>query len=215
MKDNFKIAADFAESIKRLRNKYILQIVLFGSVARGEDTPASDIDIAIIHNLDNLETLKSRVHKFQNEKIQATFIHINEIANEREIAGALSGDGLLLYGKPIYITEKRMSLSAKVLIFYSMKDIQQNAKVKLSRALYGSISISKSSALMPAMVDCMINSSGVSKTSIANCPSVGGSAVLICWGFFPFFVIFFSLAAGFTSVTPTLFFNFSKKDICF
>jgi len=139
---NLDIAVKFTEKIKDI--KHVLQIVLFGSVARGEDNEKSDIDIAIIHDSKDQFLLIKEVNKNKNEKIQATFIHINEIANEREIAGALSGDGLLLYGKPIYITEKRMSLSAKVLIFYSMKDIQQNAKVKLSRALYGSISISKS-----------------------------------------------------------------------
>lgn len=139
---NLDIAVKFAEKIKD--TEHIIQIVLFGSVARGEDNEKSDIDIAIIHDSKDQFSMIKEVNKNKNEKIQTTFIHINELANEREIAGALSGEGLLLYGKPIYITEKKMSLSAKVLIFYSMKDIKQNSKVKLSRALYGSISISSS-----------------------------------------------------------------------
>ncbi|MBQ9026772.1 MAG: nucleotidyltransferase domain-containing protein [Methanobrevibacter sp.] len=41
------IAHEFAEAIN---SKYIKLIILFGSVARGEDTSDSDIDILIISN---------------------------------------------------------------------------------------------------------------------------------------------------------------------
>ena len=44
MKTNLQIATDFAQKIPK---KHVLQVVLFGSVARGEDTKTSDIDIAI------------------------------------------------------------------------------------------------------------------------------------------------------------------------
>ena len=47
MHDRIKIAQEFAESIK---SKYIIKIILFGSVARGDDTEHSDIDILIISN---------------------------------------------------------------------------------------------------------------------------------------------------------------------
>lgn len=45
MNNRFEIAQKFANSIK---SKYIEQIILFGSVARGEDNDESDIDILII-----------------------------------------------------------------------------------------------------------------------------------------------------------------------
>jgi len=143
MKDNFKIAVDFADSIKRLRNKHILQIVLFGSVARGEDTPASDIDIAIIHNLDNLETLKSRIHKFQNEKIQASYFHIKQLPKETEIMSALTGEGILLYGKPINVKIDKKGIMPKVLIVYDTSEISKSERMKLNRALHGGLSKSR------------------------------------------------------------------------
>ena len=45
MNKRIQIAKDFA---KKIMNNHIKQIVLFGSVARGEDTKYSDIDILII-----------------------------------------------------------------------------------------------------------------------------------------------------------------------
>lgn len=45
MKNRIEIAQEFANKIN---NKYIKRIVLFGSVARGEDNDDSDIDILII-----------------------------------------------------------------------------------------------------------------------------------------------------------------------
>ena len=47
MYDRIKIAQEFADSIN---SKYVIKVILFGSVARGEDTEHSDIDILIISN---------------------------------------------------------------------------------------------------------------------------------------------------------------------
>ena len=45
MHNRLEIAKEFAESIK---SEYIIQVILFGSVARGEDNEDSDIDILIV-----------------------------------------------------------------------------------------------------------------------------------------------------------------------
>lgn len=47
MNDRIKIAREFAKAIK---SDKIIKIILFGSVARGEDNEESDIDILIISN---------------------------------------------------------------------------------------------------------------------------------------------------------------------
>ena len=47
MNNRIKIAHDFAKTIK---SDKIIKIILFGSVARGNDTEESDIDILIISN---------------------------------------------------------------------------------------------------------------------------------------------------------------------
>ena len=45
MNNRFDIAKEFAN---RVKSKYIKQIILFGSVARGDDSEFSDIDILIV-----------------------------------------------------------------------------------------------------------------------------------------------------------------------
>ena len=45
MNNRFDIAKEFAN---RIKSKYIKQIILFGSVARGDDSEFSDIDILIV-----------------------------------------------------------------------------------------------------------------------------------------------------------------------
>lgn len=47
MHNREKIAREFAKAIK---SEYIIKIILFGSVARGDDTEESDIDILIVSN---------------------------------------------------------------------------------------------------------------------------------------------------------------------
>ena len=56
MKNRIEIAQEFANKIN---NKYIERIVLFGSVARGEDNDDSDIDILIIS--DNRELIEDKI----------------------------------------------------------------------------------------------------------------------------------------------------------
>ncbi len=47
MNNRVEIAKEFAKAIK---SEYIIKIILYGSVARGEDSEDSDIDILIISN---------------------------------------------------------------------------------------------------------------------------------------------------------------------
>ncbi|MCK5281806.1 MAG: nucleotidyltransferase domain-containing protein [Nanoarchaeota archaeon] len=140
MKENLKIAADFAQKISKIKG--ILQVVLFGSVASGEDNVKSDIDIAVIHNRDKFEVME-KANKVKPEKVQTTFIHINDLYKETELVGALSGEGLLLYGSSIIIKAEKSDLAPKTLISYSLSSMEQTEKVKLNRALYGSISKSR------------------------------------------------------------------------
>lgn len=141
MKENLKIAIDLTEKIKKIKG--IIQIILFGSVARGEDKANSDIDIAIVYgNRDKFEIMKE-INKLKDEKIQATFLNVKELINETELIGALSGEGILLYGQPIKIKVDKTELKAKILINYSLSKLTQTNKVKVNRALYGSISKSE------------------------------------------------------------------------
>ena len=142
MKENLKIAVDFAEKIKGIKG--IIQIILFGSVARGEDNINSDIDIAIVFEERNKFEITREINKLKDEKIQITSLNIKELPNETELMGALSGEGILLHGQPIKLKLDKTELKAKILISYSLSKLAQTNKVKVNRALYGSISKSES-----------------------------------------------------------------------
>jgi predicted nucleotidyltransferase len=140
MKENLDIAAEFAE--KASKAKGVLQIILFGSVASGQDTTKSDVDLAIVHNTDKFKIMEE-INKLKPEKVQVTYIHIKDLSKDPVLTGALAGEGLLLYGKPIILKINKKMLSAKSIISYSLANLSQTNKVKLNRALYGSVSRSK------------------------------------------------------------------------
>ena len=136
MKSHVEAALAFRQRIQHLPG--ILQIILFGSVARGEDTSRSDIDIAIVHDRNDPFELMKEVNKDKLPLIQTTFVHLRELAQETELVGALSGEGLLLYGRPLVISEKKINLTPRMIIVYSLAKLPQTEKVKVSRALHGS-----------------------------------------------------------------------------
>lgn len=138
MRENVRTAVEFAKKIGGFKG--ILSVILFGSVARGEDTADSDIDMAIIHDLEDEAGLMEMINEHKPEKVQTTFLNIRNLAGELELVSALSGDGLLLHGRPVVIRQKDLELGPNVLISYSLKGLPQKEKVKLNRALYGSVS---------------------------------------------------------------------------
>ncbi|MBS3124023.1 nucleotidyltransferase domain-containing protein [Candidatus Woesearchaeota archaeon] len=138
MEDNLKLAVKFTEKVKTFNE--ILQVILFGSVSRGEDTPASDIDLAIVHNSPDSSSLLKKISVIKPEKVQVTLVKLDDFPKETELVGALSGEGLLLYGKPIQFSIDKTKLQSYLLISYSLSKLSQTEKMKVKRALYGSIS---------------------------------------------------------------------------
>ena len=103
----FGEAIRFVEKISEKRN--ILSIVLFGSVATGNDIKTSDIDIAVIYEKKNDEQI-TLINEQKSENIQLTHLSLKEISRELEIQYALAGEGILLYGRPVHVTVKENDL---------------------------------------------------------------------------------------------------------
>jgi len=141
MKENVQIAVDFASKLRKIKG--ILQVVLFGSVAKGEDKADSDVDIAIVHNLKDVEELKSFVNRFVHERIQVVYINIDKLAKEPELVSALTGEGLILYGKPIKVILDKKELKPFILIVYDTTELEAKQRMLLNRALHGSVSVSR------------------------------------------------------------------------
>ena len=75
MNNRIQIAHDFA---KVIRSKYIKEIILFGSVARGEDTEDSDIDILIVSDFNDIiePIVSDEVFKIVLDKEEFVSAHI-------------------------------------------------------------------------------------------------------------------------------------------
>lgn len=144
MKENFAIAIDFLTKVKKIKDfKHVIQMVLFGSVAKGEDNTNSDIDIAIIHDLTDIEELKSEINKFLDERIQVVYMDRARLAGETELVAALTGEGILLYGKPINVSFESKALQSFILLVYDTSELDKKKRMLLNRALHGSVSKSK------------------------------------------------------------------------
>ncbi|MHA1977953.1 MAG: nucleotidyltransferase domain-containing protein [Candidatus Hodarchaeales archaeon] len=130
----FAEALRFVERIPDKRN--ILSIVLFGSVATGNDIRTSDIDIAVIYEKKDDKQVTS-INELKSENIELTHLSLKELSKELEIQYALAGEGILLYGKPVNVTVKEDELIPKMVLIYEMKDLSQPTRKKLHRALYG------------------------------------------------------------------------------
>ena len=100
MYNRIEIAHEFAYAIK---SKYILKIILFGSVAREEDSHHSDIDILVVSNhRDEIWPLITRkIADFIIEKQQIVSVHVlseNKIKeiNDFTFMKNIRKDGIIL-----------------------------------------------------------------------------------------------------------------------
>jgi len=136
----FKEAVEFTSKIKDLEG--ILSIILFGSVARGESGRKSDIDLAIIYSKKHTDTIR-KINSMASEKFQILHITLDELKDEPTLTGALSGEGIIMYGKPVTVTVEDMALKSKMIIAYDTSNLSQNQRNKLNRALFGGVSTYK------------------------------------------------------------------------
>ncbi|MFQ6119725.1 MAG: nucleotidyltransferase domain-containing protein [Methanosarcinales archaeon] len=123
-----RIASKFAEKVKELNG--ILVVCLFGSVVRGTTTRNSDIDIAVVYDKYDpmLEGYVEQIASKVSDKIQVVHTTLKELADNPTLAGALSGEGIVLYGKTIVFNAN------------GFLKPNQNTRSKLNRALYGGVS---------------------------------------------------------------------------
>ena len=80
MNNRKAIAYDFAKAIN---SEYIIRIILFGSVARGDDTEESDIDILVVSNYAELIEPKIREEVFNVILDKKEFISAHVFSEEK------------------------------------------------------------------------------------------------------------------------------------
>ena len=80
MNDRIEIAREFAKAIN---DEHIIRIILFGSVAREEDTEDSDIDILVLSNYAKLIEPKIREEVFKVVLDKKEFISAHVFSEEK------------------------------------------------------------------------------------------------------------------------------------
>ncbi len=125
---------DFGESVGKLPN--VLAVTLFGSAARGEATIESDIDVAVIYARKNDAVMK-QVERLAPPRVHVVHVTTKELAKNISLGGALSGEALLLFGKPVMIQAQKLKLRPMMIIAYDTTGLDQNTRNKLNHALYG------------------------------------------------------------------------------
>jgi len=128
---------DFGEKVGKLPG--VLTATLFGSAARGEAAIDSDIDVAVIYAKKD-EAVMKQVEEFAPPRVHIVHVTPGELEKNVSLAGALSGEGLLLFGKSVVLQAKKLKLRPMIIIAYDTEELDVNTRNKLSHALYGRIS---------------------------------------------------------------------------
>lgn len=137
---------EFVKKISDLNT--INSITLFGSVAKEEATPVSDIDILVIVSNTKIEKniikIADEVGDRYNKKFQL-IVKTKKLEDlDSSIIEEISKDGILLYGLPIKVKQKDLELEPYLIAIYSLADLPQSEKMKFKRAFFGSESVFKS-----------------------------------------------------------------------
>jgi predicted nucleotidyltransferase len=121
----------------------IMAIVIFGSVARREDTAESDIDICVVvkektHVLNALiSNCFLNLEKRYDRNIQLIICDEKFGGIERQFLETILREGEVLCGSIPPIPIQKLQLEPYSIIRYDMKNKSQADKMRISRLLYG------------------------------------------------------------------------------
>ncbi|MFH1101976.1 MAG: nucleotidyltransferase domain-containing protein [Methanobacteriota archaeon] len=131
------------EDIKDISKKHcdIQTIILFGSVARGQEHEQSDIDLCFIINDNQIKKdLQQQIlflEKKYNKNINVVFASSTFEKLDRQFIETLLREGIVLKGKFPEIPIQRLELEPYEIIKYDLSSMNQSEKMKIKRILYG------------------------------------------------------------------------------
>ncbi len=131
---DFKIAAELTRKIKKVKG--VISVMYPGAAA---SKTLTGTDLLVIYSVKS-ESSFQKVNDIVAGKFQVKHITIDELENNPELNAAMSGEGVLLYGRAVNISAEDMQLKSRVILTYDTTEMNQNDRNKLNRALYGGIS---------------------------------------------------------------------------
>jgi hypothetical protein len=137
---SFKDAVNLSKDIKNLKG--ILSIIYFGSISHSDPEYRKKTNLAIIYSSKDKEVIK-KIKELATANLETHHLTWEELIENSQLIGLISGEGILLHGKPIQITTENSNLKSMMIISYDTTGINQNERNKLNRALHGGISTYK------------------------------------------------------------------------
>ena len=140
-KENEPLIKEIIKSVGRLKG--IGAIIVFGSVARNQDTPNSDIDIcvAVSKRRCSLEEIVSNsflnLEKKYNRNIQLIICNEEFKGMERQFLETILREGEVIVGSIPSIPIQKLQLEPYAIMKYEMKNLKHSDKMRLVRLLYG------------------------------------------------------------------------------
>jgi hypothetical protein len=134
---DFKAAVKLAKEIKQVKG--VLSIFYPGAAA---SKTLKNIDLVVVYS-NKIESSLKNVDSRTTGKLQVKQISLDELENDPELKAAMSGEGVLLYGKAVDVTAEGVKLKSRMILAYDTTQMNQNERNKLNRALYGGISTYK------------------------------------------------------------------------
>ena len=138
-----KIAFEFARRVSKIEK--VVEVILFGSVARGEADRRSDIDILVV--LDQKGKPKLEEHEEISEialEVGREFdANISLILSDREFSSmdeyfveSVLSEGKVIYAREARIAEKEW-LRPWYILSYSLKELPHSDKMRIKKIFYG------------------------------------------------------------------------------
>ncbi|MFA5102196.1 MAG: nucleotidyltransferase domain-containing protein [Candidatus Thermoplasmatota archaeon] len=119
----------------------IQTIILFGSVARGQEREHSDVDFCIILDNDKIKKVIQQqilaIEKKYNKNINVVFTTSTFEKLDRQFIETLLREGIVLFGKLPEVPIQRLELEPYEIIKYDLSAMNQSEKMKIKRLLYG------------------------------------------------------------------------------
>lgn len=122
-------------------------IILFGSLAKGEADRRSDIDIAVVFDtIGSIEDIEERreiseialdIEAEFDRSIQLVITNRNFCDLDSYFVNQLLTEGIVLYGKSMYLESKGIKVRPYIILRYSLEGLSQTDKTRLKRTLYG------------------------------------------------------------------------------
>jgi hypothetical protein len=137
---SFRDAVKLSMEIKNLKG--ILSIYYFDSRAHSYPKYTKKNNLVIIYSTKNNEVIK-KTKELANSDLEIHYLTWEELKENSQLVGIISGEGIILHGKPIQITAESSKLKSMMIINYDTTGMNQNERNKLNRALYGGISTYK------------------------------------------------------------------------